>query len=124
MKRLYLLGLCGALCAFPLSSQARTPAPEPKAVQAPMNEISGTITSIDSDTHVFRLLTDNGFTVQFSVDRDTVCKGIGAPQTVANLVYKDKIIVRYAGRDLIAREIEKRNVQPAVAASSPSTPTN
>ena len=84
----------------------------------------GTIQSIDLGAHVIRLQTENGFNVEFTYDHETVCKGIGVPKTVSDLVFKDQVIIRYVGKDLVAREIEKRSLQPAIAASSPAVPTN
>lgn len=123
MKAVLSWGLMAGLLAVVMPGFAADAAPAAPAAPA-MNEISGVIQSIDPDNRVLRVLTADGFNVQFSYDRNTVCKTIGAPQTVDDLAFKDQVIVRYEGRDLTAREIEKRNVQPAVAASSPSTPTN
>jgi hypothetical protein len=85
-----------------------------------MNQMTGTIQAVDGDNHLIRLQTENGFNVEFTYDRDTVCKGIGVSKEVTDLAYKDQVIIRYAGRELLAREIEKRSLQPAIAASSPT----
>jgi hypothetical protein len=123
LKPVLFLAVClsiGNAYASPAKSDtsadtAKTPA---------LNEMTGTIQSLDLDNHVIRLQTQNGFNVEFTYDHDTICKGIGVPKEVSSLAYKDQVIIRYAGRDLIAREIEKHSLQPAMAASSHTLSAN
>ena len=110
-----VLSLC-AVCRVPGAGAEE----KPRA----MNEMAGTIQGIDQDAQLIRLQTENGFNVTFSYDRETACKGIGVPKDVSELMFKDQVVIRYVGKELLAREIEKRSLQPAVAASSPTPPAN
>ena|GEM_PF-1998154 len=122
MKRLFLWFLLG-LVNMPLIAAKKDVATAADKTPS-MNEMTGTVQSVDLEAKTIRLQTENGYSVEFTFDRETVCKGIGVPHTVSDLAFKDEVIIRYAGRDLIAREIEKRNLQPAVAASTPTSPAN
>lgn len=112
--------------ALPYLGWAKTAPQDAPPATTPLNEISGTVQSLDPSNRVLRLLTESGFNVEVAYTRDTVCKGMTTPKSVDELRYQDHITVRYAGRDLIAKEVEKVNpLQPAVAGSSPtSSPAN
>jgi hypothetical protein len=93
--------------------------PEPAAEKTPaLNEIAGKVQSVDGDAGVLRILTEAGYNVEVAFNRATVLKGFETSKTVADLAYQDTIVIRYAGRDLVAREIEKPSLEPAVTASS------
>ena len=109
----------GASFAFAKSNPIQT---APTA--SPLNEIYGTIEQVDADASVIRILTSGGYHVEIAYTRGTVVNGIGVPKAVTDLSYQDQVCVRYPGKSLVAAEIEKRSLQPAVAASSTSPTAN
>ena len=88
---------------------ALTPAPPGPA----MNEMSGSILSMDSDPNVIRLTLDGGYSVEFSYDSQTVIRNGGHDITMQDLNYGDQVTIRYIGKDLVARQIERTRKAPA-----------
>lgn len=73
-----------------------------------MNEMKGTISSIDPDSRTIRLSVEGGFNPQFDYDdKTTVQSKGGKPLKVDELERGDKVIIRYVGKVLTAREIER-----------------
>ena len=104
---------------------APAPAPPvPPRLQAPaapaMNEMRGTVESADPDDRMVRLTVEGGVNVEFTYNSQTVFKGVGAPHTGADLNFGDHIVVRYAGKDMNASEIERLSSAPNTLPSAPS----
>ena len=92
----------------PVTPPAATlPGMMPKPPHSFLNEMTGTVLSVDSDERVVRITVDGGFNVDFQYVHDTVLTDHGAPIEADALNYGDKIIIRYAGKDLVARQIER-----------------
>lgn len=77
------------------------------APRSPMNEMKGTIASIDTDGRVIRLSVDGGYNPQLSYDAQTLVEASGSKLTLKDLETGDNVIIRYVGKDLTAREIER-----------------
>jgi hypothetical protein len=90
--------------APPSEKQAPAVPPTPRIA---MNEMSGTLTSIDSETGAIRLSVAGGFNVQFETDKATQFLSKGQKLPLTALATGEKITVRYVGREMTAREIEK-----------------
>jgi len=108
--------LFSLLLSLPVLLHAKPPA-EPAPAAPPMNEIAGRVQSVDSGDQTLRILTESGFLVTFAYTRDTAFKGVGLPKSVEDLKYEELVTVRYQGKALVAREIEKRSL-----ASVPAVP--
>jgi hypothetical protein len=80
-------------------------APAPAAV--PMNSFTGTVVSVDPDARVLRMSLEGGYNVEFTYDSKTSVKDKGAAITPGALSYGDRVVARYIGRDLYARQIER-----------------
>lgn len=72
-----------------------------------MNQMEGTLSSFDSEKPAFRLSMEGGFQPQFDYDEKTVVEEDGRLLTMRELSPGDHIIVRYMGKDLTARNIER-----------------
>lgn len=106
----------GAILLAQVPLWADPPAPQtPAAAPAvpAMNEMSGAVLSVDTDAKVIRLTLDGGYNVEFSYDSQTLIRNGGHDITVNDLSYGDQVTVRYIGRDLIAREIDRTRKAPA-----------
>jgi hypothetical protein len=79
----------------------------PKSPNSFLNEMTGTILSVDGDGGVVRITVQGGFNVDFAYDNSTELTDNGKPIKPEDLGYGDKIVVRYAGKDLMARQIER-----------------
>lgn len=86
---------------------AAPPPPASHRLTVAMNEMTGTVESVDTDPNVLRLTVDGGYNVEFTYDAQTVATNGGHDLSISDLNYGDKIVVRYVGRDLIAREVER-----------------
>jgi hypothetical protein len=75
--------------------------------------MTGTIESVDADAGTVRVSVEGGFNVGFSFDRITKMVDNGKPIGPSDLNYGDKVIVRYAGQDLLAIQIERLAQAPA-----------
>ena len=73
-----------------------------------MNEMSGTIASIDEDARTLRLSVAGGFNPQFDYDPKTVSvESKGQPLTFKDVRRGDKVVIRYVGKNMTASVIEK-----------------
>lgn len=97
------------------TSLAKTEAP-PKvaastaAVAAPrpdLNAMTGKVMSLSSDPKVLRITVDGGYNVEFTYDAKTVVHNGGSAIQASDLSYDDRVVVRYAGKELNAVEIER-----------------
>jgi hypothetical protein len=103
----------------PAATPAAVPAEAPKPTAKPvaprtvgLNEMKGKLNSISDDPKTFRLIVDGGFNVEFTYDQKTSVVNGGDPLKMEDLGYNDQIIVRYAGKDLYAVEIERVTKAP------------
>jgi predicted small lipoprotein YifL len=104
----------------PQPAEAPKPAAvKPRAATPGLNEMTGTVQSIGNDPRVLRLSVEGGYSVEFTFDKNTVLTNGGSPIKADELSYGDKILVRYAGKELNAIEIERLS-----KSSSPLGPTN
>jgi hypothetical protein len=92
----------------PAAIAPSAPPPPPKPA---MNEMTGTITSIDPDAKTIRLSVE-GFSPQFDFDDQTTVVSKNGKLKITDLERDDHVIVRYVGKDLIAREIERVKKAP------------
>ncbi len=95
------------------SKPAASPAPSPRVAGIAMNEMKGTLSRIDLSEQTLRISIEGGYTAQFNYDSKTVVLSPGSPLTVKDLTRDDFLVIRYIGRDMTAREIEKPTT-PAV----------
>jgi hypothetical protein len=86
---------------------AEAAAEEVKEAPRPMNSMTGTVSSMDVSEKSLRISVEGGFTPQFNFDKQTIVLRNGAAVPFDTLQTGDKVIVRYIGRDMTAREIEK-----------------
>ncbi len=99
------------------STASPAPAPEVKAKPAVprpvgLNEMKGKLLSISNDPKSFRLIVEGGYNVEFTYDPKTSVVNGGDPIKLEALGYNDQLIVRYAGKDLYAVEIERVSKAP------------
>jgi hypothetical protein len=108
------------------STASPAPAPEVKATPPPvgggakpavprpvgLNEMKGKLLSISNDPKSFRLIVEGGYNVEFTYDPKTSVVNGGDPIKLEALGYNDQLIVRYAGKDLYAVEIERVSKAP------------
>lgn len=95
--------------ATPVQEPVETPATAPARVRVPMNEMTGTLSSVDEYDLTLRIAVDGGINPEFSYDKQTVIIVRGKQAGTSDLTHGDKVTVRYIGKDLLAREIEKLN---------------
>jgi outer membrane biosynthesis protein TonB len=97
----------------PAKTEAKSAAPNPYEIPPPaapkvqMNEMTGTISSIDSDSSSLRISIEGGFNPQFEYNNDTLVAHNGQRIKFTDLEVGDKITILYVGKDLTARGIEK-----------------
>jgi hypothetical protein len=89
-----------------------------------MNEFQGTVVSVEADTHLLRMNVDGGYSVQFTYNSKTTILDGHDPIKPFDLTYGDKIIARYVGKELYAKEIVRTAPAPALTAvpTEPVTP--
>jgi hypothetical protein len=75
----------------------------------PLNEMKGKLQAKSDDPKTLRLMVDGGFNVEFTYDRNTTMVNGGHTVQMSDLNYGDELIVRYAGKDLNAVEIDRVN---------------
>ena len=68
--------------------------------------------SKSDDPKTLRVLVDGGFNVGFTFDAQSVVTNGGSVLSIDDLEYNDEVIVRYAGKELYALEIERVNKAP------------
>jgi hypothetical protein len=79
-----------------------------------MNEMTGALASVDTYAQSIRLSVEGGFNPQLAYDSKTeIFESGGHALKLEDLHEGDKIIVRYIGRDLTAREIERVKNAPS-----------
>ena len=76
-----------------------------------MNEMTGTLSSIDVDERTIRLSVAGGISPQLAYDETTAVIYRGRALKLSDLRPGDRVIARYIGKDLTAREIEKLSPQ-------------
>ena len=97
--------------AAPTATPKPTPKPAvPRAVG--LNELKGNLLSISDDPKTFRLIVEGGYNVEFTYDPKTSVVNGGDPIKVEDLGYNDQLIVRYAGKELYAVEVERVSKAP------------
>ncbi len=97
-----------AVVVPPVSAPAiSAPPPVATAPRITMNEMTGTLASIDIDARTLRLSVQGGFNPQFDFNKKTIVESHGRPLKMGDLETDDKIVVRYTGREMMAQEIEK-----------------
>lgn len=72
-----------------------------------MNTMTGTLSSIDLDGQMIRLSVDGGINPQLAIDDKTAVESGGRALKITDLQTGDKVVVRYIGKDLTARDIER-----------------
>ena len=77
-----------------------------------LNEMRGKLLSISYDPKALRLIVDGGYNVEFTFDQQTTIVNGGEHITVDDLGYNDVLVVRYAGKELNAIEIERVSKAP------------
>ena len=77
------------------------------ADRAAMNMMTGTLSSIDMDGQMIRLSVDGGINPQLAFDDKTVVESGGRVLKITDLQTGDKVVVRYIGKDLTARDIDR-----------------
>jgi hypothetical protein len=87
-------------------------APALRAPRQDLNEMKGIFQSKGDDPPTLRILVDGGFNVEFTYDRNTSLVNGGNPIHIEDLNYGDEIIVRYAGKDLNAIDIDRVSKAP------------
>jgi hypothetical protein len=96
------------------ASEAKPAVAEPATPRIKFNEMAGSITAIDPYEKTIRIYMEGGFSPQFPYDKQTVVLVNGQKLKVADLQTTDYVVVRYLGKDMTAREIEK-TAKPASA---------
>jgi len=94
-----------------------TPRTLPRYGGVPMNEMTGSVASLDAGTHTIRVTVDGGVTPQFDYDEKTVIDDNGRLITMDDLHVGDQVVVRYIGKVLTAREIDRVSEAPATSSS-------
>lgn len=101
-----------AVPAVKIQTSAGVPAAAPMpAAPAPsrraLNEIKGKLESKGDDPLTLRVMVEGGFNVEFRYGADTVLTNGGHPVQMEDLNYGDDLVVRYAGKELYALEVER-----------------
>jgi hypothetical protein len=92
---------------FLLVSALSVEAADPTADVLRMNQMTGSILSIDADSRVLRVTVEDGFNVEFAYSSKTQIIDREHPVDIGELGYGDQVVVKYEGRELIARRIER-----------------
>jgi len=87
-----------------------------------MNQINGTVFSVDSDAGVIRLSVDGGYSVEFAFNTQTTVRDGPNSLSPDDLQYGDRVAVRYVGRELVAKQIERLAKAPGAPAAAPAPP--
>ncbi len=72
----------------------------------------GKMQSKSSDPQTIRLSVDGGYNVEFTYDSKTAASSDGAVIALDDLEYNDELVLRYAGKELYAVEIERVGKAP------------
>jgi len=107
-----LPGVSATNAATPLAAETAKPAAKSVPRVTGLNEMQGKLLSISDDPKTFRLIVDGGFNVEFTYDQKTSVINGGHDLDIDELGYNDVIIVRYAGRDLNAVQVERVSKAP------------
>ncbi|MFA5975294.1 MAG: hypothetical protein WC859_03920 [Elusimicrobiota bacterium] len=92
---------------FLLVSALSIKAADPSVVVPRMNQMNGSILSIDTDSRVIRVTVEDGFNVEFAYSSKTQISDREHSVEIGELGYGDQVIVKYEGRELIAKRIER-----------------
>jgi hypothetical protein len=101
--------------APPVAVPTETPKPTPKPAvphAVGLNEMTGKLLSISDDPKTFRLIVEGGYNVEFTYDPKSSVVNGGDPIKMEDLGYDDQLIVRYAGKELYAVEVERVSKAP------------
>ncbi len=85
----------------------KTAAPAPPTRKVNLNEMTGKLESKSNDSKTLRLSVNGGYNVEFTYDKTTAIVNGGSPVAIDDLEYGDELIVRYAGKELQAVEIDR-----------------
>jgi hypothetical protein len=77
-----------------------------------LNEMKGKLVSKSYDPKAIRLIVSGSFNVEFTYDQKTVMINGGKSISIDDLSYNDEVVVRYAGKDLHALEIDRISKAP------------
>jgi len=96
-----------------VSEQPAPPALKPAPPRRTgLNEMKGKLLSVSDDPKTLRLIVDGGFNVEFTYDAQSSVTNGGQPIRISDLEYNDELIVRYAGKDLYAVEVDRVSKAP------------
>jgi hypothetical protein len=99
--------------APPPSEAAKPAPPSPPRVPHPgLNEMKGKLLSKSYDPNTIRVIVDGGFNVEFTYDAKTSIANGGSSISIDDLNYNDQVVVRYAGKELYAVEIDRVSKAP------------
>jgi hypothetical protein len=88
------------------------PAPTARSGRADLNEMTGKLLAMSTDPKVLRITVAGGFNVEFTYDAKTIMLNGGKPVSASDLSYGDELVVRYAGKELRAVEVDRVNKGP------------
>lgn len=94
------------------AAKPATPPPAATPKRTGLNEIRGKLLSKSYDPKAIRLTVAGGFNVEITYDAKTSVQSNGTTLSIEDLGYDDAIVVRYAGKDLYAIEIERASRAP------------
>jgi len=108
-----LLGLALQVPADVSDTPASIKAEKPATIhRADLNEMKGKLQSKGNDPKTLRILVDGGFNVEFTYDKKTIMINGGSSITADDLSYGDELIIRYAGKELYAVEVNRVSKVP------------
>lgn len=77
-----------------------------------LNEMKGKLESKGNDPKTLRILVDGGFNAEFTYDKKTTMTNGGSSITADDLSYGDELVIRYAGKELYAVEVDRVSKAP------------
>ena len=93
----------------PITPPAAAP---PVAHRTDLNEMRGKLESKSDDPKTLRLIVEGGYNVGFTYNAKTTAYSASGTISVDDLSYGDELIVRYAGKELDAIEVERVSQAP------------
>ncbi len=94
-----------APAAAPVAAKPVPAKPAPRV--SGLNEMRGKLSSKSYDPKAVRLSVSGGYNVEFTYDQKSAITSNGTVISFEDLGYDDELIIRYAGKDLYAVEIER-----------------